>query len=559
MNHSSRAPTLRPPCAHLDAPTRRLPGDLPTAHYVGPVTSSKSSYDVVVVGGGHNGLVAAAYLARAGLSVLVLERLGHTGGAAVSAQAFPGRPARLSRYSYLVSLMPAELIADLGLDLRLASRSVASYTPTIRDGQAGGLLVERPAGQQTAESFRRLTGGDEEYAAWERFYAEVGELAAVVAPTLLQPLPLERELRGRVPADVWRDFVVNPIGETIQERFTDDTVRGVVATDALIGTFASLHDRSLVQNRCFLYHLLGNGTGEWRVPVGGMGAVTDALGAAAASAGAEILTSAGVSGIRAGEDAAEVSWHDGTLTHTVAARHVLSNVAPWVLRILLGEGEDPDSKPQGAQLKINLLLDRLPRLRSGVAPEVAFAGTLHLAEGYRQLEAAYAEAAAGRVPSVLPGEIYCHSLTDPSILGDAPAGTHTLTYFGVHTPAALFEADPVGAKEVAVARALAALNEQLAEPIESCLATDADGNPCIEAKTPQEVERDLAMPGGHIFHGDLEWPWAPNRARLDTPAQQWGVQTDIGSVLMCGSGSRRGGAVSGLGGHSAAQAVLAMR
>lgn len=93
------------------------------------MTTDRSSYDVVVVGGGHNGLTAAAYLARAGLSVLVLERLGHTGGAAVSAQAFSGHPARLSRYAYLVSMMPEALVESLGLDLRLASWSVASYTP----------------------------------------------------------------------------------------------------------------------------------------------------------------------------------------------------------------------------------------------------------------------------------------------------------------------------------------------------------------------------------------------------------------------------------------------
>ena len=524
--------------------------------YVGPVTSVKNSYDVVVVGGGHNGLTAAAYLARAGLSVLVLERLDHTGGAAISAPAFAGHPARLSRYSYLVSLMPEALVADLGLDLRLASRSVASYTPTLRDGKPGGLLAERPEGERTAESFRQLTGGDAEHAAWREFYADVADLAHVVAPTLLQPLPLEREIRDQVDPGIWRDFVTEPLGEAIERRFTDDTVRGVVATDALIGTFASLRDPSLVQNRCFLYHLIGNGTGEWRVPIGGMGAVTDALARAATSAGAEIVTSAGVSAIRGGDGGAEVTWHDGAGPQTVSARHVLSNVAPWVLRILMGETEDPETKPEGSQLKINLLLERLPQLKSGLDPEVAFAGTLHLAEDYSQLEAAYADAAAGRVPSVMPGEIYCHSLTDPSILGDAAPGTHTLTYFGVHTPASLFEADPEGAKQLAVTRALAALDEHLVEPIATCLATDAAGNPCIEAKIPQDVERDLAMPGGHIFHGDLDWPWAPNRARLETPAQRWGVQTDVDSVLVCGSGSRRGGAVSGLGGHSAAQAVL---
>jgi phytoene dehydrogenase-like protein len=520
------------------------------------VTSGNSSYDVVVVGGGHNALVSAAYLARAGLSVLVLERLEQTGGAAVSVEPFAGQPARLSRYSYLVSLMPEQLMAELGLDVRLASRTTASYTPWTRDGRTGGLLVERPEGEATRASFRDLTGGDQEYAAWQEFYAEVGRMAEVVAPTLLEPLPLERDVRGMVDERIWTDVVENPLGRTITSRFADDTVRGVVATDALIGTFASMDDLSLIQNRCFLYHLIGNGTGEWRVPVGGMGAVTTALAKAAADAGAEILTGAGVSAITPGADGAEVTWHDGSGQHSVTARRVLAGVAPWVLRILLGEGEDADTKPAGSQLKINFLLDRLPRLKSGADPEVAFAGTLHLAEDYSQLEQAYAAAAGGSVPDPMPGEVYCHSLTDPSILGDRAGTAHTLTYFGLHTPAGLFDADP-SAREVATQRALASLDAVLAEPIEDCLARDADGRPCIEAKIPQDIEKDLAMPGGHIFHGDLEWPWAPNRARLDTPAQQWGVQTEHDAVLLCGSGARRGGAVSGLGGHNAAQAVLA--
>ena len=111
-------------------------------------------------------------------------------------------------------------------------------------------------------------------------------------------------------------------------------------------------------------------------------------------------------------------------------------------------------------------------------------------------------------------------------------------------------------KELAVARAIASLNEHLVDPIESVVARDPDGRPCIEAKIPQDVEADLRMPGGHIFHGDLSWPWAADDAILDAPAARWGVDVGRASVLLCGSGAQRGGAVSGLGGHNAAHAIL---
>jgi phytoene dehydrogenase-like protein len=518
----------------------------------------RGGYDVVIVGGGHNGLTAAAYLARTGLSVLVLERLGHTGGAAVSARAFPGFPTRVSRYSYLVSLLPTSIAADLGLDLRLASRTTASYTPVLRDGVAAGLLVERPEGTATRDSFRALTGSDAEYDAWRDFYRQVGELAAVVAPTLTQPLPRAAALRERTDADLWRELVERPLGEAVERRFRDETVRGVVATDALIGTFARMHDPSLVQNRCFLYHLIGNGTGEWRVPVGGMGAVTDALAAAASAADAELVTGAEVTAIRGGQADAEVDVAAGGGTRTLRARFVLANVAPWVLAGLLGTEPDPAAKPVGAQLKVNFLLDRLPRLASGADPRVAFAGTLHLSEDYPELDRAYAEAAAGQVPSSMPGEVYCHSLTDPSILGDVPEGTQTLTYFGLHLPATLFDdqATRAARKQLAVERAIASLNKHLLDPIESVVAREANGEPCVEAKIPQDIEADLNMPGGHIFHGDLAWPWAAEAAALEAPAARWGVATGTDGILLCGSGATRGGAVSGLGGHNAAQAVL---
>ena len=507
-------------------------------------------YDVVVVGGGHNSLVAAAYLARAGKSVLVLERLDKVGGAAVSETPFPGVGARLSRYSYLVSLLPSAIVSDLGLRISLRSRPVSSYTPTLRDGEAGGLLVEREPGPATAASFRALTGSDTEFANWSAWYSSLAAMAKAVAPTMLDPLPARAELRARVVEAagerLWRQVFERPIGEAIEETFADDVVRGVVATDALIGTHTSLWSDSLLANRCFLYHLIGDGTGEWRVPAGGMGAVTAELARVAAESGVTIVTGATATAVSADGVDAEVRYVSGDAEHTVAASTVLAGVAPAVLDRL--RGRDTVS-PRGAQLKINVLLSRLPRLRSGADPRQAFAGTFHLDESYVDLERAYHASATGEVPDPLPGETYCHTLTDPSIVDSS---VHTLTLFGLHLPADLFAADNDGLRETLVGRYLAGLNRHLLDPIEDCVATDADGRPCIEARTPLDLERELAMPGGHIFHGDLAWPFAD-------PADDdgaWGVGTDVPNLLLCGSGARRGGGVSGIAGHNAAMAVM---
>ena len=512
--------------------------------------------DDIILGGGHNGLTAAAYLARAGRRVLVLERADQVGGAAVSAMAFPGVNARLSRYSYLVSLMPRRIIADLGLDVTLVRRRYSSFTP-VPSAPEQSLLVDNGDEAATASAFTALTGSDAEFEQWQRFYAGMTSLAERVFPTVLEPLRSQEQVRDLVgDDDLWRSVVLRPLGEVLRSTFGNDTIRGIVATDALIGTFADLDSESLAQNICFLYHLIGNGTGDWDVPVGGMGAVTDALAAAAVSAGATIMTGAEATAV---DPSGTVTWRDAAGERSTRASMILGNLAPVVLnRLLAAHGAEPietEVAPEGSQLKVNMLLSRLPRLKDpSVDPRAAFAGTFHINEDYSQLQQAYAAASAGEVPDLLPCEVYCHSLSDRSILGADLAATdaQTLTLFGLHVPARLFLADNDTQRKAVLAAAMRSLSSVLAEPIEDVMLRDANGDLCLEARTPLDLEADLALPGGNIFHRSLQWPWAQSQAEVGT----WGVETAYERVLVCGAGARRGGGVSGIPGHNAAQRVL---
>ncbi len=520
----------------------------------------KSQYDVVVLGAGHNGLVAAAYLARAGLSVLLLEKNDYIGGATTSQKVFPDYEAWLSRYSYLVSLFPEKIIKDLGLSLELRRRTTASYTPYRRNASHSGLLLSNISKESNRRSIADLAGSDAEFDGMKRFYHLTRVFAEQVWDTMLSPLQSKQDFKRRfdeteVGRESWRSLVEEPLGCAIERYLQDDLVRGLVLTDAKIGVFTHPHDESLLQNRCFLYHLIGNKTGEWKVPVGGMGNVARELEQAARKHGAEMITQVTLGHLDLSPARRTVEFKCAGERRTVEARFLLINFGLNILAKVLGQSYEPDPTNEGSVFKINMLLSRLPKLKDTDHPAPdAFRGTLHIDEGYEQMMTSYRQAAAGKLPDKLPSEIYCHTLTDDSILSpDLRAkGFHTLTLFGIDTPWNLFAKDNATMRAKAQARFVEGVNNWLAEPLEDCLARARDGTPCIEGKSPVDIEEALGLYHGNIFQTALTFPFVESEAE----ACQWGVETEYENVYLCGSSAQRGGAVSGIPGHNAAMKVL---
>jgi len=519
----------------------------------------KSHYDVVILGAGHNGLVAASYLGRAGLSVLLLEKNDYIGGAAVSQKVFPDYDARLSRYSYLVSLFPEKIIRELGLKLELRRRDTGSFTPYIKSGHYGGLLISNVDDKLSRESMVDLTGSEAEFDRMKKFYNLARVFAEQTWDSMLEPLVSKKEVQRRFDVDdvsreAWRSLVEEPLGRALERYLEDDLVRGLVLTDAKIGVFTHPHDPSLLQNRCFVYHLIGNKTGEWKVPVGGMGAVARELEETARKAGAEFLTNIELVDVDLPNRTVEFDI-DGK-QQTVGAKFLLVNFGRNVLAKFSGKKYQPDAVDEGSVFKINMLLRRLPRLKAKkYKPEQAWSGTFHSDEGYDEMNASYEQAAKGRLPEKTPCEVYCHTLTDDSILSPElwAKGFHTITLFGLDAPYSLFAKDNEAMRKKAEAKFLASMNQWLEEPLEDCLAVASDGSLCVESKSPVDIEDSLGMYHGNIFQDAPTWPFATKQEQVGT----WGVETEWENVFLCGSSALRGGAVSGIPGHNAARAVLA--
>jgi phytoene dehydrogenase-like protein len=520
----------------------------------------KSKYDVVILGAGHNGLVAATYLARAGLSVLLLEKNDYIGGATTSQKVFPDYDAYLSRYSYLVSLFPEKIIRDLGLNLELRRRATASFTPYVKNGKHDGLLLSNVSEEKGRQSIVNLTGSETEFDQLKKFYRLSRIFAENVWDTMLEPLATKEDFGRRFDVDdthreAWRSLVEEPLGRAIERYLQDDLLRGLVFTDAKVGVLTHPHDDSLLQNRCFIYHLIGNKTGEWKVPVGGMGNVARELEQAARKAGADMFTRVNLQSLDVTGKKRSVQFELDGKTQSAEARFLLVNFGRNVLARFIGQPYQPDKTDEGSVFKINMLLRRLPKLKStGHAEAEAFCGTFHIDEGYKDMNLSYQQASRGQLPEKIPSEVYCHTLTDDSILSPElrAQGFHTMTLFGLDSPWRLFARNNATMRERAERKFVEGMNAWLAEPLDDCLAVARDGSLCIESKSPVDIEDALGLYRGNIFQDAPTFPFAHTKEQVGT----WGVETEFENVFLCGSSAHRGGAVSGIPGHNAAKKVL---
>ena len=498
--------------------------------------------DAIVVGAGHNGLVAACYLARAGLSVLVLERGPVVGGAAVTEELMPG--VRVSAASYSLSL----LRPDIHRDLELARHGLA-FTPKdpqmfvpLPDGRH--FFVWRDEARTRAELARIHRPDAEAYRRWGRFWEEAVTLLRPFAESSSPPPPLEveRELARRGRSEVWRLAVAGSAAECVGEFFESDEVRGCFATQGIIGTQASPRDPGTAW--VMGYHALGgelNGaTGTWAWVRGGMGALTAALASAAYEAGVQIRTEAPVDSVLLEEGkAAGVVTYDGTVE---LAGAVLSNADPK--RTFLGLVPEAALEPEfrrhveewrvdGAVAKVNLALAELPEFRAlpgGLGPQ--HRATTEIAPSIDYLEAAAAEAAAGRFSSNPFMEVFVQSASDPTL---APPGRHVVSAFTQYAPASGWSPDD------ALSSVLSTLARYAPNLRDSVLASQVLG--------PPELEERFGLTGGDIFHGAM------------VPEQSFGARfayrTPMPGLYLCGSGASPGGGVMGAAGRNAAATVLA--
>jgi phytoene dehydrogenase-like protein len=528
-----------------------------------------ASPDVVVIGGGHNGLVAAAYLARSGLSTLVCERRGVLGGAAVSEHPF-GPDYTVTSLSYVVSLLPPGLVRDL----RLASHGyhVFPQGPYFAP-RADGRYLSLPAdpAQRRAEIARF---SERDAAAYDGYQAHLAELGAVLGP-LLDEIP--PRLGSRRPADLWRQglllrhlrrlderravdvtrLLTGSIADLVDRYFESDAMRGLLSVSGVIGTWAG--PRSSGTAYVMLHHHIGDTGGQagaWGFPRGGMGGVTQALAAAARSFGAELRAGADVARIRtrAGGQprVAGVTLASG---EDIDAATVVTTAHPQIsfLRLL-----DPADLPadfvadirgwqtRSGTVKINLALARLPVFASHPEfdPQV-HGGTIVLAESLDDIEAAFQEAVSGRPSSAPFADICIPSVFDDSL---APEGHHVMSLFTQWVPHRYADAPDEQALRGYADRVIARVEAVAPGFTDSILHRQVIG--------PHLMQQEYGLVGGNIFHGELSL----GQMFHARPAAGYAdLRTPVRGLYQAGSATHGGGGVTGIPGRNVVRQILADR
>ncbi len=513
-------------------------------------------YDAIVIGGGHNGLVAACYLAQAGRRVVVLERYHTIGGAAITEEIHPGF--RVSVASYSMSLMRPEIIQQL----RLADYGFATYAKDpsyfmpFPDGEHLMLWAyDRERSKQQIARFSQRDAAN--YDAWENFWDRVCD---VIEPTLMQPpisfAALAQRFEDAGLADDFRRVMLLSTTDLLNEFFESEHIKATLAPQSLIGTAGGPGTPGTPY--VWLYHAIGRAIGKrgvWGYVQGGMGGVTQALAAAATDLGVELRTSAEV-----GEVLVEQGVARGVVLasgETLRARAVLSNADPKRTFLTLCPANSlPESfrtaiernyRSSGPVYKLNLALEELPRYTAAppdMPPEVLCRATVDIAPSVAYMERAYDDYKNG-IPSREPFiEIYTQSPTDPTM---APAGKHVLSCFCQFAPYAPAERSwDDGLREEFADRVLAKLSEYAPNMGNAVIAR--------QMLAPVDLERRFGLTGGHIFHGEI----TPDQINTLRPVPGFAdYRTPLPGLYLCGSGAHPGGGVTGIPGHNAAQVVLA--
>jgi phytoene dehydrogenase-like protein len=520
-------------------------------------------YDAVVVGGGHNGLVAAAYLGRAGLRTVVCEARAVVGGAAVTEQPF-GPDYRVTSLSYVVSLLPPSLVRDLSLGRHgYHVYPQGPYFAPHADGRYLALPDDRAARREQVAKFSDKDA--DAIGAWDAWLdglaGLLGPLLTVVPPKvgsmrpadLIGQLGLLRHARGmsaRRAVEVTRLFSMS-IADLLEDYFESDAMQALLSVSGVIGAWAG--PRSAGTAYLMAHHHIGSvdGTrGQWGFPRGGMGAVTQAMAAAARSFGVEVRTSARV---------AEITTRAGSATgvlldsgEQLSAPTVVTTTHPAIsfLRLVDRAALPADFvtdiarwRSRSGVVKVNLAVDRLPGFASkpGFDPDV-HGGTIVLAESLDDIEGGFQDAVAGRASSRPFADICIPSVFDDSL---APPGHHVISMFTQWVPHE-WSAAPHRTEVEAHADAVVARMEEVAPGFTSSVLHR-------QVIGPHEMETEYGLVGGNIFHGEL----TPSQLFHARPAAGYAdLRTPVRGLYQAGSGTHGGGGVTGVPGRNAVRQVL---